>query len=62
MLCPVCNSQNLAARVKCFQCGTTLIHEATGHSAAYIKGARNVDSYIYGLVGAISALALKSSY
>jgi hypothetical protein len=58
MLCPVCNSQNLATSVKCFQCGTTLIHEATGHSAAYIKGARRVDSYIYGLVGAVSALAL----
>lgn len=58
MLCPVCNSQNLATSVKCFQCGTILIHEATGHSTAYIKGARRVDSYIYGLVGAISALVL----
>jgi ABC-type uncharacterized transport system permease subunit len=58
MLCPVCNSQNLATSVKCFQCGTTLIHEATGHSTAYIKGARRVDSYTYGLVGAISTLVL----
>jgi uncharacterized membrane protein YvbJ len=58
MLCPVCNSQNLATSVKCFQCGTTLIHEATGHSTVYIKGARRVDSYIYGIAGAISTLVL----
>jgi hypothetical protein len=58
MLCPACNSQNLATSAKCFQCGTTLIHEAIGHSTAYIKGARRVDAYIYGLAGAISTLAL----
>lgn len=58
MQCRACNSQNDATSVKCFQCGTTLIYEATGHSTAYIKGARRVDSYIYGLVGAIIAGAL----
>lgn len=58
MLCPACNTQNLATSAKCFQCGTTLIYEAGGHSTAYIKGARSIDSRTYGLVGAVTALVL----
>lgn len=58
MFCPACNTQNLATTVKCIQCGTTLIYEATGHSAAYIKGARSIDSRTYSLAGFLLCLGL----
>lgn len=58
MLCPVCNRQNLAFSVNCFQCGTTLIHEARGHSTAYLEGARGLDSRAYGIVGSVVAFIL----
>ncbi|WP_373271719.1 zinc-ribbon domain-containing protein [Ralstonia mannitolilytica] len=51
MFCPTCNTQNSATSVSCIQCGTTLIYEAKGHSASYIKGARLIDSKIYSIVG-----------
>lgn len=56
MFCPTCSTQNSATSVNCIQCGTTLIYEAKGHSASYIKGAMQVDSRIYGVVGVLVCL------
>lgn len=56
MLCPSCNTQNQAMTVRCLKCGSTLIHEAVGHSDDYKAAARNLDYRMYsgygGLIGA----------
>ena len=58
MFCPICNTQNLATSIRCSQCGTTLIHEAEGHSKEYKVVARAIDRRIYGGVGAFLGLCI----
>jgi hypothetical protein len=58
MFCPNCNTQNLATSVRCERCGTTLIHEAEGHSLAYKRAGMAVDGRIYGGVGAFLGFCL----
>jgi hypothetical protein len=58
MFCPVCNTQNPATSVKCIQCQTKLIYEAKGHSRAYIKAARSMDSRMYSIIGVLFAAGL----
>ncbi len=52
MQCPVCNFVNSATSVRCTQCRTTLIHEAIGHSAEVAASTRDVDSRVFGGIGA----------
>ncbi|MNY42048.1 hypothetical protein D3C86_1769080 [compost metagenome] len=52
MSCPTCNHLNAATDVRCIRCGTTLIHEALGHSEAYRKTTDSMDARVYGGVGA----------
>jgi len=49
---PTCNHLNGATSVRCSQCGTTLIHEAVGHSDAYLKTVNKMDTRVYSGVGA----------
>ncbi len=58
MYCSTCNTQNLATSVRCIQCGTTLIHEAVGHSDAFRKGALMIDTRMYSGIGAFLGLIL----
>ena len=58
MLCPSCNTQNLAASVRCMQCSTILIHETEGHSPDYRKGVRMLDCRIYSGIGAFLGFGL----
>jgi len=58
MQCPVCNHLNTATSVRCLQCGTTLIHEAVGHSERYRAAVNGRDQRMYGRVGAILGFAL----
>lgn len=64
MQCPTCNHLNDAMSVRCLQCGTVLIHEAAGHSAAYKKAVRVLDARMYSGIGGLAgfftiAIALK---
>jgi len=52
MECPACNHLNTATSVRCIQCGTTLVHEAVGHSPGYRATVNEMDSRIHGGVGA----------
>jgi hypothetical protein len=50
--------------VRCRSCGTVLIHEAIGHSAAYKKAVRILDARMYSGIGGLAgffavAVALK---
>ena len=58
MICPACNTHNSATSVRCIQCGTTLIHEAVGHSTEYRKVADAIDNRMLGGIGAISGFFL----
>jgi hypothetical protein len=58
MECPVCNYLNAATSVRCLQCGTTLIHEAVGHSPEYKRTVANMDHRMYGGIGAFFGLGL----
>ena len=58
MNCPVCNIQNSATSVRCIQCGTTLIHEALGHSTEYRIASKVIDKRMLGGIGAIFGFAL----
>ncbi|KQV99349.1 hypothetical protein [Rhizobacter sp. Root1221] len=51
MQCPTCNTLNSATVVRCMTCGTTLIHEAAGHSMAYQEGARTLDAKLHTGIG-----------
>lgn len=51
MQCPTCNHLNTATDVRCFQCGTTLIHEAVGHSPTYIATVDAMDLRMYRGIG-----------
>jgi len=51
MQCPTCNHLNGATVARCMNCGTTLIHEAAGHSQAYLKGARTLDLKLHAGIG-----------
>lgn len=52
MSCPTCNHLNAATDVRCIRCGTTLIHEALGHSDGYRKITASMDDRVYGGLGA----------
>lgn len=52
MTCPCCQAQNSATSVRCYQCGTTLIHEALGHSDGAKQAIRYLDNNIYPKLGA----------
>jgi len=56
--CPVCNHLNSATDVRCFQCRTTLIQEAVGHSDSYRKTTGELDSRMYSGVGAFFGFCL----
>ena len=58
MQCPVCNNLNAATDVRCFQCNTTLIHEAAGHSEGYRKTTQELDARVYSGVGAFFGFCL----
>lgn len=58
MQCPTCYYLNTATDVRCLQCRTTLIHEALGHSEGYRKATNDLDSRVYGGIGAFFGLAL----
>jgi len=51
MQCMTCNTLNAATTVRCMTCGTTLIHEAVGHSNAYQRGARSLDTKLHTGIG-----------
>lgn len=53
MQCPSCNFLNDATSPVCVQCRTTIIHEAVGHSAAYLSAERRLDARMYGGAGAL---------
>ena len=53
MLCPSCNTQNIAASVRCMQCSTILIREAEDHSPDNRKGTRMLNCRIYSGIGAV---------
>ena len=58
MQCPVCNHLGAATDVRCIQCGSTLIHEATGHSEGYRKATDYMDARLYGGIGAFFGFAI----
>ncbi|WP_197424942.1 zinc-ribbon domain-containing protein [Bordetella sp. N] len=58
MFCPNCSNQNRATDVSCMKCGTTLIHEAKGHSKDYRWGALYINVRMYAGIGAALGLAL----
>jgi hypothetical protein len=53
MQCPTCNHLNTAMAARCLNCGTTLIHEAVGHSKEYYKGVAALDSRMYTGFGSV---------
>lgn len=53
MQCPTCNNLNAATDVRCFQCGTTLIHEAVGHSTEYRQAADSLSLRMHAGLGAL---------
>lgn len=64
MQCPTCNSLNTATDVRCMQCGTTLIHEAVGHSKEFRQAADSLSLRMHSGLGALvgfffTAVALK---
>lgn len=44
--------------VRCERCGTTLIHEAVGHSSAYRSAEKRVNANVYGGAGAFAGFAI----
>ena len=58
MQCPVCNNLNAATDVRCIQCGTTLIHEALGHTLEYRKATSSMDARMYGGIGAFFGFSI----
>ncbi|MBI3229925.1 MAG: hypothetical protein HYZ45_07025 [Burkholderiales bacterium] len=58
MFCPVCNTQNSAMAVRCIQCNSTLIHEATEDSAKSYQLKRQLDIKMYGGYGCIIGAGL----
>jgi hypothetical protein len=51
MICKSCGTQNLTTSMRCIQCGTALLNEASESSSAYRDGARAVDRRMYGGIG-----------
>ena len=52
MQCPACTHLNDALSVRCMRCGSTLIHEAVGHSAEYQAARARADRNMYAGIGA----------
>jgi len=58
MQCPTCNNLAAATDVRCIQCGTTLIHEARGHTPSYLKATSSMDARMYGGIGAFFGFSI----
>jgi hypothetical protein len=53
MQCSSCNHLNSATDVRCFNCGTTLIYEAVGHSKEYERASQSLSVRMHSGIGAL---------
>jgi len=58
MFCPVCNTQNPATGVHCFQCHTLLIASAEGRTPEVKEAVRSMDSRMYSGVGTMAGFLI----
>jgi len=58
MICQSCGTQNLPTSMRCIQCGTGLVKEASENTDAFRAGARAVDARMYGGIGSFFGFVL----